>query len=544
MPRNPYDQFAHIPEPPRGAQANPYDQFDPPAPTAVPVAPAAPQQAENQYSLKNLVGAAVEPIMSLISGAIAGPVSGFAGMAGTAIPGPKGQGAAWTQGVGQALTYEPRTQGGRTALGAIAYPFEKVAEGADWAGERVSEVAGPAAGAGVNAALQVAAPGAMIKGMRGFPARGQIDKPPVQLLADKGVTMTPGQISGGLLGRIEQKVQSVPILGDAIREAKVKGVEQFNRAAINDALKPVGKKLPEGIKGNAAIEWASDALGSAYEALLPSLSLTVPRPVKNTARELGKFGDEPPQKSFAPPSPESLPGRLEQVRQSGANLAPEQRTQLGSIIDKEVLSRADANGVLDGKTLKNIESKLTSMDKVMRRSENYAVRELGMRVQDVRSALRDMIAEANPTHAAALSKINDGYAKFKIAQRAATSTAAKEGVFTPTQYHSAVKAKDVSKDKARFAEGTAKQQELSKAGKFVLPDVVADSGTADRILLAEMMRKPWLLPPAWAASLLYSQPSLRGMQGLMLRPPRMGHAATRALPYGGLQQGQIPEPPQ
>src|SRR5882672_7492474 len=85
---------------------------------------------EDQASVKNLAGAALEPNLSLTTGTIAAPISGFAGIAGSLLPGPEGQGAAWARKTGSALTYEPRTTGGKNAMEAISYPFQKLAEGA------------------------------------------------------------------------------------------------------------------------------------------------------------------------------------------------------------------------------------------------------------------------------------------------------------------------------------------------------------------------------------------------------------------------------
>lgn len=106
-----------------------------------------------------VLGAAVEPNLSLLSGMAAAPISGLAGIAGSVMPGPQGQGAEWTKNVGDALSYAPRSEAGKIATEAISYPFRKLGEGADFAGEKVADWTGsPAAGAGVNSAIQVGVP--------------------------------------------------------------------------------------------------------------------------------------------------------------------------------------------------------------------------------------------------------------------------------------------------------------------------------------------------------------------------------------------------
>lgn len=103
------------------------------------------------------ITSAVDAATSLASGAVAAPVAGLAGIAQGAknLVSPGMSAADRVRQMGEALTYEPRTKGGKAVVGAVAYPFEKLAEGADIAGAKTAEVTGsPAAGAAVNTAIQ------------------------------------------------------------------------------------------------------------------------------------------------------------------------------------------------------------------------------------------------------------------------------------------------------------------------------------------------------------------------------------------------------
>lgn len=113
-----------------------------------------PKGPEAQSEFKPLTGAA-ETVTSLGTGAVATPLGGLAGLAGAALPGPKGQGARWSENVQNALTYQPKTETGKSMTEAISYPFQKLAEGADWAGGKSAEATGsPAVGTAVNTAIQ------------------------------------------------------------------------------------------------------------------------------------------------------------------------------------------------------------------------------------------------------------------------------------------------------------------------------------------------------------------------------------------------------
>ena len=122
----------------------------------------------------NPVVAAGEGALNVASGLIAGPVAGFAGMGAAALDALSGRSkdefraGQTTQDVAQALTYQPRGRGGQNVAAGIAAPFELLAKGANAVGEPVASVAGPAAGAAINTAIQ-AAPLALVPALR---ARG------------------------------------------------------------------------------------------------------------------------------------------------------------------------------------------------------------------------------------------------------------------------------------------------------------------------------------------------------------------------------------
>lgn len=105
--------------------ANIPDDIPPDHPTVkAKVLQARQQQSATQKKPESLgttlLGGALEPNAALLSGAIAQPLSGLAGIAGSLLPGPAGQGADWTRNVQHALTYAPRTEGGKQLPAALS----------------------------------------------------------------------------------------------------------------------------------------------------------------------------------------------------------------------------------------------------------------------------------------------------------------------------------------------------------------------------------------------------------------------------------------
>lgn len=96
----------------------------------------------------------LEAARSVGAQAVAAPVSGFAGIAGTALPGPEGQGADWVRRV-QGTVPQPQTGVGQEITGAVSYPFEKLAQGAEAVGGKVTDITGsPALGMVANVGIQ------------------------------------------------------------------------------------------------------------------------------------------------------------------------------------------------------------------------------------------------------------------------------------------------------------------------------------------------------------------------------------------------------
>jgi len=245
-------------------------------------------------------------------------------------------------------------------------------------------------------------------------------------------------------------------MGGQIVKAQKRTNEQFNAAAINRALFPIGKSLPKGLSGNDAIDHAAKALGKSFDDALDAVG-----PVKIDAK---------------------MATALQDVYAKTASLPKDKAEQFARIVQNEIMDRAQ-NGRLTPEAMKAAESNLGQLWRGYSRNTDYDVRMLGEAIEGAQDALRDMVQRQAPKGAAdALKAANTGWAAFKRVQRAAASTAAEDGVFNPTQLHMAVKALDSSKDKARFARGDALMQDLSAAGKRSLSSKTPDSGTAGRVM--------------------------------------------------------------
>jgi len=209
--------------------------------------------------------------------------------------------------------------------------------------------------------------------------------------------------------------------------------------------------------GHDAIEYIGNKLSDKYETLLPKMT--------------GKLDDE-------------LQSKLSNVYDMIQSGLPEQEQKVfQSTMDRVLGNRVSPNGSITGQSLKEIESELGGAAKSFLNSSDAYQSQLGRAFKEVQSSLRDMLSRQNPDYAKELASINKGYANFKRVQKAASSVATNEGVFSPAQLQNAIKVLDKSKDKGAFAKGAALMQDLSSAAKEVLPQKLNDSGTASRLLM-------------------------------------------------------------
>lgn len=280
----------------------------------------------------------------------------------------------------------------------------------------------------------------------------------VDLLRKEGVKPTIGQSFGGAAQRFEDKLTSLPILGDAITNARQRGMKEFQVAAYNRALTPIGAKH-SGTVGQAGVQEVRQTLQSSYDDLL------------------SKMNFKPDQKFMQDSS---------SLRQMVSLLPTEDQKTYDAILNK-VMSRATPQGNMSGTTFKNVESSLTEEISKLAKDGRYEKTMLADALAQYRDLMKDGLGRSNPMWADRLSKVNEGWKNYAVIRRAASGPQSSQtGTFTPSQLMQGVQesAKRGSKAAARssLSEGRATMQDLANAGYAVLPSKYPDSGTVGRSL--------------------------------------------------------------
>lgn len=392
---------------------------------------------------------------------------------------------------------------GRVGLGAlsgaVSSALNPVTQPGDYWGQKQDQVligtvtggAVPAAVAGVSRVIR---PNASAN-------------PNVELLRAEGVRPTVGQTLGGRWNATEEKLQSLPVIGDMIASQRGRSLREFNQAAINRATAPVNQRI-EGV-GQGAVQQAGNAVSGVYDDALNRAGAFVQD--RQFAQEVG------------------------QLRQMTQGMTPPMRERFNRVYQDLIASRTSQAGGMTSRTFKDVDSELGQLAGRYARSQMASEQDLGDALMELQASVRRQMVRARPDVANDLANADAGWANLVRIEGAAKSAKNNEGVFTPAQLNQAVQAADRSVRKRATARGTALMQDLGNAGQAVLGNKVPNSGTADRLWMgAGTLAGTGAINPAIPAGILggaalYTDPMQNALTFLLTQRPQAAQAVANAL---------------
>lgn len=297
---------------------------------------------------------------------------------------------------------------------------------------------GAVLGGGMNAVAQI--PSRIAQPMTPSPA--------AQTLLKEGVVPTPGQAQnrdtmlGGFLGGAEEKMQSIPLIGDIISRARRRSVEDLNAAAIKRAG-------GEGV-GNEAIDAAHRQIGQTFDNLAAGQKVKLDNTFHVDLKDLTLTDDA-------------------------------RKTVMGKI--KNVFD-ATKNGELTGEAYQKFRSELSAAGSKYMKSPSPSDHDLGQALSRVANGLDNAFqAQAPAATRAAWAEARDQYANLMRVEAAASKAVGNEGKFSPHQLKNAVAQQG---GKSATARGNSRMQDLAEAG-MSLQSKTPDSGTASRLMMNALM---------------------------------------------------------
>lgn len=402
-----------------------------------------PQDALLNDSLSATVGGVGVDLLTMLTGGKA--LQGVGQVVGKALPAVGGA----VSTAGQALVAP------RTAMQAFAAPAAYTA--ATTSGDLGDRAMAGGAG-GLGGVLGYKAAGAIGAAMA--PKGGD-----AQTLFEKGIRVTPGQRVGGFAGTAEEALSSVPYVGDVIGSARRRSMEDFNRAAINEALRPIGITFKQNAPiGREGISAANEAIKRKYNSVLSFA----------TGRIDNDF-----QTAIA-------------TAKQGLSIADDAKlSQFDRIVENTMKKlQPNQNGVVSGTSIKTAQSNLSQLANQFSKSANADDQLLGGALYELRGAVTGMAKRHSPPGIAeAIDKTDEAYSLFSRVADASTRRIVGatgddvSGVFTPGDLLQTIKQSAGQSSKA-LARGEKPLQQFAEQSQRVIGNRLPDSGTARRAMQA------------------------------------------------------------
>jgi len=317
-----------------------------------------------------------------------------------------------------------------------------------------------------------------------------------QSLLDRGVPLTTGMIAGskGLLGRIEQLGQNVPVAGELIRKRGNEALTGFNSAVANEALAPIGAKVAPGTSGHELYQNAKQAIGDAYDAV-------------------GKGAAVPLDGQYA--------ADMMSVHHDVNGLPVDLQNRFSRVVSREVTGRVDPT--VGGFTSEGIKDAKAALNKEIAKVKNPTLFEgdYADALKSTRNALTSALGRTSPEAQAQLAAADAAYPRFKAYEGAVKNSTQNmttpNGYFTPQQLQAGINAGATNSQRAAAANPL---QALAEAGKEILPrrykDVISpmqaaiEGGVGAGVIGSDVLGGPHagmaLAAPAAGLGLLYTKP--------------------------------------
>lgn len=358
------------------------------------------------------------------------------------------EGFDWMRAGGNALTSLPlASQGLISSLlgGAANSALMPVTEG-DFTHEKWKQMG---TGAAIGTLLHGA--GGLLNGV--ISPKASTD-PGLRELLDAGVTPSVGQAFGdSWINAIEQKAQSLPFVGDALRDLRQRGLESFNRATINKALTPIGQIVEA--DGHTGAGIAAQRISDAYDEALQGVDQIVV--------------DGPAQAAYQ--------GWLTKLSKFPAEIQQE--------VQRVITQPLNLYG-LHGSTYKHLDSELGGQAQRFGKNQLPSIQDAGKLIGEYQKIVREMLQRQYPDQAPMVRSADKAYEAMQRVYDATISGANNEGIFTPVQLMQAVRRNDPSLAKANVAQGDALLQDWAGLGTQYIRNTVPDSGTPTRLLAATL----------------------------------------------------------
>jgi hypothetical protein len=461
-----------------------YAQMQTPAEPAAPPPPEpeAPKPAYGEQLLHNggeLLKGLGETALNLGTGAVAQVAGGLSGIGTLLTGGGSEKAAANVENVQNTLTYQPRSEAGKSAATALGKVGEVVDKGSDWVGSGVAETTGSPALGAVAKALPTAVATLLDPGVAGTLTRAGAAQKALPKVRPMTENMTPTEANAAAVETLLSKDVSVPSyqrgagFGATTKESLHRGADvmlgksrvpekqlgEFTRAALREVDPSIDatRAVPE-VMGNI-----KRSVSTEYESLLAANPTRVDNVmVQELADVRNQILREVGESERAP-----LMNQIDDIiaKVQGTAPIPGPNSPPNQIIPTP-------NFTIDGKAAQNQRNSLVRMEN----SPNPSLKHFAGEIKEI---LDDAFERSAPRDAAErMRAVRVKHGKMKDIEKALSGNA--DGYITPAKLFTALSDKK-SVGKTIYGQGDLNLVNLARAGKQLMKEEVGNSGTSARL---------------------------------------------------------------
>lgn len=366
------------------------------------------------------------------------------------------------------------------------------------------------AGAGVGAAT-----GGVLGGTIGA-ALPKVSEQAKKLI-EEGVPVTAGQAMGGIPRGIETAMGAIPVVREFVEQARGRAISGFTGATMNRALKPIGRSLPDAkeMGGTQAYDKALEIISEEYGKVIPSLSV-----------------------GYAEEMTQAVQRGIAEAVDVQPTLYGKDLKEFNDLVGN-IFSKMPKSGKVDGKVLKEIESRLGSAAKTKMKTGRPDV---AFALNDVKAAFRQELSRQDKTGSEALANVNEAYKRILPIEKAVNKAIAEGGDYTPKQLMQSMR----QQEPRAAARGKLPDQEFAQAaqevlgrrrGEGALVAPLTGLGIGQQALSGNLGPLYQLLGTAGVAAPLYSRAGVPITRGLFSGAGTVGQSlvpAASGMVSGGL----------
>jgi hypothetical protein len=299
------------------------------------------------------------------------------------------------------------------------------------------------------------------------------------------------------LRRVGESAKALPLAGPMIRRAEGHAIRDYNRALVREATPPTpvlddaGRVLrwenhPVGTVGQEAAGDLTQRFGHAYDALYRSRGGI---PVDDAYRN-AVSGEMEAARNYFPRVADDIEGAVRQADDT-LRAGTESTVTRSPIVDAQGAPFTNTQLGHEVVPSGNVQQALAQLDDRIRSAWNRGDAEAAGVLQNIREEMAQLRTRGLPPESQSMQPdVNRAYQRYKVLQRAGSTKGAMthEGVVTPNQMLTAIRATDKSPNKTLTFQGRMPGQQQAQRAHDVLGSELPDvgPGTAEKLM-------PWLI---------------------------------------------------